>query len=188
MTAGAPPLGPRLRALGVELRPAALGNFGSRANHHVDTIVFHTTEGSSIAGALSRFQTPGAKASAHYVLDGRRIVQCVAEGDCAYHAGNLAVNRRSIGIEVVGFCAKASTWTPEILAQLVELCAELCLRHGVPLMCTDVGPGFATHADVPDPLEPGKRGGATNHTDPGPHFPWIPFIDALRVDLTPAGG
>lgn len=170
------------------VQAAASGNFGSRGNTSVDTIVIHTTEGSTIAGAVATFRTPGRKASAHYVLDGKQIVQCVPEGEAAWHSGHGPVNRRSIGIEVVGFSGKRSTWTPEILAQLVTLCADVCRRHNVPLCCTDVGPGFATHADVPDPYEPGRRGGATNHTDPGPFFPWLEFVESLQAELQPAAG
>lgn len=170
---------------------AFAGNFGTRGHHLVDTIIIHTTEG-SLSSAVSWFgmdhKPHGAgPSSAHYVVgpDGE-VVQCVAEGDCAYHAGNFAVNLRSIGIECAGRAADPATWTPELLDALVELCAGIVKRHGVPIQRTSAGPGFAGHADVPDPSRPGRFGGAGGHTDPGRYFPWDDFLDRLTARLNAA--
>lgn len=171
-------------ALPVEAVPAMADDFCSRGNTPVDTIVLHTTEGSSIAGAVAWWDQHDVVASAHYILDGKRIVQRVAEGDCAYHAGNKGVNLRSIGIEVVGHCSDPAMWTPEVMAQLVTLCAEIVKRHQVPII-HQPGPGICGHADVPDPYHPRLRGGAGNHTDPGRYFPWGEFLEALRDELAP---
>ena len=172
-------------ALAIETKMAARGNFGSRGNVAVDTIVLHTTEGPTLDSAVSWFADPRAGASAHYVLDGQRVVQCVAEGDCAYHAGNLSVNRRSIGIEVVGHCADRSMWTPEKLALLVTLVADVARRHGIPIV-HQPGPGICGHRDVPDPNHPDLRGGAHHHVDPGPYFPGSDFFDALNAEMASA--
>jgi N-acetyl-anhydromuramyl-L-alanine amidase AmpD len=170
---------------------AFAGNYGSRGTHMVDTVIIHTTEG-SLSSAVSWFgqdHKPSGQgaSSAHYVVgkDGE-VVQCVAEGDCAYHAGHFGVNLRSIGIECEGHAADPATWTPELLEALLELCEGIVRRHGVPVQRTSAGPGFAGHADVPDPTRPGRFGGAGGHTDPGHHFPWIIFLDRLTARLTAA--
>lgn len=163
--------------------PAKPGDFSpGRRGIAIDTIVLHTTEGSTIAGATSWWDRENVVASSHYLIDGKRIVQRVAEMDAAYHAGSGSMNRRSIGIEVVGRAGKPETWTPEVMAQLVALCADICdRRRQIP---TYRGfPGIIGHCDVPDPRDPSKLGGASHHTDPGSFFPWSEFFVSLRAAL-----
>lgn len=161
----------------IVLDPAKPGDFGSRRNTPVDLLILHTTEGGTIESATTWWDREEVVASAHYVIDGKRIVQRVSEGDAAFHAGNAVYNRRSIGIEVVGSAAKRSTWTPQVLDQLVELAAEIVLRHGISVDRHHI----IGHAEVPCPRRdcPGKLGGAGHHVDPGPHFPWDDFLEAL---------
>jgi N-acetyl-anhydromuramyl-L-alanine amidase AmpD len=170
--------------LKIETDWAKATDSGSRHNTIVDTLVLHTTEGGTIEGATDWWDNEDVIASAHYVIDGKRIVQVVAEGDCAFHAGNRAMNRRSIGIEVVGKCDRRGTWTPEIMAQLVALSAEIVERHQIPIV-RQPGPGICGHIDVPNPRDPSRRGGLSGHVDPGPYFPWQPYLDALRAELHP---
>jgi N-acetylmuramoyl-L-alanine amidase len=179
--------------LRVEVYPAAQGNYGSaRANTPVDTLVIHTTESQRTPERVRERRTPSAVlwfgdpasgVSAHYTLgrDGT-VWQSVAEGDCAWHAGNAAVNRRSIGIEVEGFAGRAETWTPEVMAALVTLSAEIVERHGIPIL-RQPGPGICGHCDVPNPRDPLRRGGLLGKVDPGPYFPWLAFLDAIRSEL-----
>jgi N-acetyl-anhydromuramyl-L-alanine amidase AmpD len=168
-------------ALPVEIDPAKPGDYGSRANVPADTLILHTTEGGSIEGATTWWDREEVIASSHYVIDGSRVVQRVPEGFAAYAAGNREFNRRSVQIEVVGHAGRASTWTPEILAQLVALSAEVCKRHGIPVH--HGSPGILGHCDVPNPRDPRRRGGANGHTDPGPHFPWQDFLDSVRAEI-----
>ena len=70
-------------------------------------------------------------ASSHYVigLDGE-IIRCIPENEVAYHAGNLRVNKNSIGIENCH-----SDWDGKFndctYNSLVELCANICKRYGL---------------------------------------------------------
>jgi N-acetylmuramoyl-L-alanine amidase len=168
-------------ALPVTLDPAKPGDYGSRYNTPADCLILHTTEGGSIDGAVTWWDREDVIASAHYVIDGDRVVQRVPEGMAAFAAGNREYNRRSIQIEVVGHAGKRSTWTPGVMAQLVALSAEVCKRHGIPVHhgC----PGILGHCDVPNPKDPRRKGGANGHTDPGEHFPWQPFFDAVRAEI-----
>jgi N-acetyl-anhydromuramyl-L-alanine amidase AmpD len=169
--------------LKIELDAAHPGDFSMRLGVPIDTLVLHTTEGGSISGATEWWDRPEVVASAHYVIDGQRIVQRVSEADAAYHAGSAMMNRRSIGIEVVGHADRAATWSPAVLAQLVSLSAAIVARHGIPVHRGF--PGVIGHCDVPDPRNPELRGGASHHVDPGPHFPWSTFLEALGAELAP---
>ena len=40
------------------------------------------------------------KASAHYIVDSKEIIQCVPDLEVAYHAGSFTANREMIGIEM----------------------------------------------------------------------------------------
>src|SRR5262249_51946372 len=76
--------------------PAAPTNYGAVASRKIDMIVIHDMEGYN---AEVLFAQPGRQVSAHYSvhLDGK-IYQCVPDHDIAWHAGNSAINDRSIGI------------------------------------------------------------------------------------------
>jgi N-acetyl-anhydromuramyl-L-alanine amidase AmpD len=152
-------------------------DYGPRYGAAIDCIVIHTTEGGSIEGALSHWALQTVHASAHYIIDGKQVVQCVPEDLAAFHAGNPAFNHRSIGIEVVGHCDDKRMWTPAILAQLAGLVANIASRRGIPI---DHGHIFG-HADVPDPHDPTKFGGASHHTDPGIYFNFQSFLAAVAL-------
>jgi N-acetyl-anhydromuramyl-L-alanine amidase AmpD len=152
---------------------------GTRNVDDVDTIVVHTVEGTA-KSALSWFAVDHAKflddhgkpmrpSSAHYVVgkDGT-VTNMVPEGRIAWHASDSAVNRRSIGIECEGAAADAKTWTPELLAALGQLCADIADRYNIP--ATRSSPGIIGHQDVPAAVR------LQGKVDPGPHFPWLAFL------------
>lgn len=165
------------------LFPAASGNYGSRQNTPVDLVVLHTTE-SAYHSAVCWFADSRAKASAHYVIAKTGALgQCVPEGFEAFHAGNSAVNRRSIGIELEGYAAQGWVPPPEQFDTLVHLLADVCARHGIPLDREHV----IGHCEVADPAHPSEEwihGGAHHHGDPGSAFPW----DDLMARLHALGG
>src|SRR5512138_256493 len=78
--------------------PARPEDIRERRGVKVDTLVLHTTEGHSLEGAERWWDREDVTASAHYLVDGRRIVQRVDESKAALHAANMPMNRRSIGI------------------------------------------------------------------------------------------
>lgn len=146
-------------------------NFTSGRNGTaIDRIVLHTTEG-GFDGAASwlRGEAGGSSnrdSSAHYVVssDGARIVQLVREGDTAWHAGNLAWNRRSIGIEQEGFAGKGE-FSDGLYQAAGELVARIAARHRIPLDRTHI----IGHGEVPAP---------NDHTDPGPNYDWQKLLAA----------
>jgi hypothetical protein len=82
----------------------------SRNNTDIDHIVIHYTTSRNIEGSISWFKHGSPRTSAHYIIgrDGA-LVQMVNDSDRAWHAGNSAMNGRSIGIEHVAAPGDAIT-------------------------------------------------------------------------------
>ncbi|RYZ65499.1 MAG: N-acetylmuramoyl-L-alanine amidase [Proteobacteria bacterium] len=92
------------------MNPNVTGKFlAGRDGYSVDTLIVHDTEG-GWEGAVSTFQNQGST-SVHYLIgkDGR-LAQFMPEADTGYHCGNRIYNRRSIGVEHVGFTL-LGTWS-----------------------------------------------------------------------------
>jgi N-acetyl-anhydromuramyl-L-alanine amidase AmpD len=164
--------------------PASPSNYTAAnrpSDYPIDRIVIHTTEG-SYASAISWFQNPAARASAHYVVrssDGH-ITQMVRERDVAWHAGNWAYNTRSIGLEHEAFIRNASWYTDVMYRTSAMLTRSLCRKYGIPMDRQHI----IGHNEVPDPYHPGQYGGANRHQDPGPYWDWAYYMQL--VTTTPA--
>jgi len=111
--------------------PAHPNNYGiGRAGHKVDKIILHWIAG-TLASCDATFQNPTRKASAHYGIGGDKLHQYVNESDTAWHAGNLTVNRQSIGIEHEGGpTIPISDKTYKTSSLLIR---DICQRYGIPL-------------------------------------------------------
>ncbi|MFF3731032.1 N-acetylmuramoyl-L-alanine amidase [Streptomyces sp. NPDC002476] len=151
-------------------------------------IVVHYTAG-SYDGAVSWFQDPVSRVSAHFVVarDGRRVQMVpLPDPDTAgprdgnYQAWHCkAGNGVYFGIEhEYGYpgATGPADWTEEMLDSSAELSAYLCNVYDIPIEV---------------PLAPGTRGWfkglgghynvpGNNHTDPGPYFPWDHYINRVR--------
>lgn len=158
--------------------PAAKSNYTKgRGGHAISMIVIHTQQGSE-HGTEAWFADPHAHASAHYGISfAGDVSQFVDDADTAWHAGNSHVNHESVGIELEGQ-TDAPNFTPEMMAALTELINELCAKYNIPKDRQHI----IGHCEVPDPNHEGKFGGANNHKDPGPAFPF----SELMAALTPA--
>jgi len=105
-------------------------NFGSRYSNKINKIIVHWIVG-TLESADATFQNPNRVASAHYGVGDNDVHQYVKEEDCAYHAGNLMVNRQSIGIEHEGGPdLPISDATYQTSAQLIK---DICQRHNIPI-------------------------------------------------------
>ena len=96
----------------------------------VDRVVLHWIVG-KLAAADAEFQKPSRQASAHYGVGNKVVHQYVKDEDTAYHCGNLAFNRRSIGIEHEG--GPDIPITDETYASSAELVAQICKKFAIPL-------------------------------------------------------
>ncbi|HVK03725.1 MAG TPA: N-acetylmuramoyl-L-alanine amidase [Armatimonadaceae bacterium] len=145
----------------------------------VDMVVIHDIEGTA-QGCVRWFQDPRARASSHYVVDGEtgKVWQMVQERDVAWHAGNSAINRRSVGIENHGYAYRPGFYDATVYESCARLVREVTARYGIPRDREHI----IAHAEVPDPRDPTKVGGASHHTDPGPYWDWDAFMALVRND------
>lgn len=163
------PAGARTRSVDyprAEWQPAAASN-RTAANrplgHPVDRVVIHVTQ-TLYAKALTVFQNPRKRVSAHYVVrsvDGR-VAQCVRESDIAWHSGNWGYNTRSIGIEHEGWVDRPVWFTDALYEGSARLTASVCDRYGIPKDRAHI----IGHYEVP----------GTDHTDPGPNWDWSRYL------------
>lgn len=94
----------------------------------VDTIVLHWMA-TNLAGCDATFTAGVRQASAHYGIEDGTVHQYVREGDAAWHAGDRAVNHRSIGIEHSAQPGRDAS--DATVATSIALCVELCKRYGI---------------------------------------------------------
>lgn len=140
-------------------------------NAKIDAIIIHDTGSHSFHSTLEWFINPLSKVSAHYLIDkDGGVYQFVEDSEKAWHAGVSSLHGRpncndySIGIELVD-ADDNNPYPMEQMDALLELCSDLCVRHGIPLNRV-VG-----HNMVAEP--PGRK------VDPGKDFPWNEFLVTL---------
>ena len=143
----------------------------------IDMLVLHYTGMTSADAAILRLCDPGAKVSAHYVVEENGTIwQLVPEERRAFHAGvscwegDRDLNAVSLGIEIVN---PGHEWGyrpfPEIqMASVEALCAELISRYSIPAHRV-VG-----HSDI----APERK------MDPGELFDW-PRLARAGVGIWP---
>ena len=153
------------------------GNYtkAHRSPQSLERIVVHVTEG-AFWGSVSWLKNPRAHASSHFVVSrGGKIVQLVHVSDIAWHAGNWRTNVQSVGIEHEGFTYGPDGFTTTQYRNSAKLTAWLAKRALMPIDREHI----VGHADVPSPNGRG-RGGASGHTDPGPHWNWKRYLKLVR--------
>lgn len=140
------------------------------------------------------FQNPNAGGSAHYVVDIADEHHCVTDSVVSWHA---PPNERSIGIEI---CSEGGDyplsytreqWLSDAVAPALHRAAhrtaELCARFGIPPV--KIGPsqlaagahGVCGHVDV------SRAWRQSDHSDPGPGFPWPEFMDLVTEAMRSGG-
>ncbi len=152
-------------------------NFGVR-KAAVDMLVLHYTGMESADAAIELLRTPAAEVSCHYVVreDGS-IVQMVAEGARAWHAGLSSwegitdTNSRSIGIEIVngGHDFGLPPFPEAQIARVIALSRDIIARHGIR------ADRVVAHSDI----APARK------RDPGERFPWAALHAAGVGHLVP---
>ena len=120
-------------------------------------VVMHHMDGTTDQ-ANAHFTRAGANTSAHYGVsrDGSKI-QWVDEKDMAFHAGNYACNRQSIGVEHED--RKDDNWTDQQIDASAQILADLSRRYGIPVERGDWGskkPGVILHREVTATQCPGS--------------------------------
>lgn len=152
----------------------------------VRVIVIHVMEypekGTAAEEIARDFATrpPTNKGSAHLCIDSNSIVQCVRDNDIAYAAPGC--NSDGIQIELAGYGRQTrDQWLDDYGMQLLALGAEATAQYC--LKYDHIPPKHLTN----DELRSGDAGvighhqasevyKKSDHTDPGPHFPWDVFM------------
>ncbi len=131
--------------------------------HPIDFVVIHVTQ-TSYRTALSVFQNPKKKVSAHYLVRSvnGNIAQCVRERDIAWHAGNWDYNTRSVGIEHEGWVDQPGYFTDALYMASARLTSAICARYDIPKDRAHI----IGHYEVPE----------SDHTDPGLHWDWTRYM------------
>jgi N-acetyl-anhydromuramyl-L-alanine amidase AmpD len=143
---------------------------GARDEDDIWLLILHSTSGSGTAEGMRRyFENPDSKVSYHYTIDAAgRQSKSVDPQSIAWHAGNWDVNKRSIGIGLVGAAGQARFPQPQLHA-LKVLMARLSFDYNLSLKRiynyadgrTQLPFGVAQHSNV----------WGADHTDIAPGFP-----------------
>ena len=148
------------------MREAASPNHGPRrAGAAIDMLVLHYTGMASAGAALARLRDPAARVSAHYLIEeAGEVFRLVPEDRRAWHAGRafwageVDVNSRSIGVELVnpGHALGYRPFPGAQMRALEALAGGILARHPIPPH------RILGHCDV----APRRK------ADPGERFDW----------------
>jgi hypothetical protein len=108
------------------------GNY-DKTRATIDRVIIHTMVG-TWQGAAARFDNPASQVSAQYgVKEDGGIIHWLEETFTAYHAGNYAMNQRSIGIEHEDM-GDYNGVRPDILyITSSKLVADICKFYSIPI-------------------------------------------------------
>lgn len=161
----------------------------SKRTEPVEKIVVHTSEGRETEGGARNLVSYLGRITGgyHEVTDNKEAITCARDDQVT--AGAAGMNARGWHICGVGSAhQKAEGWAdPYSHAELTIMAnrvARACLRLGIPAVRLDVGrvahagyKGLCGHVDV------SKAYGKTDHTDPGPDFPWGTFMTSVQAQV-----
>lgn len=127
------------------------------------------------------------KASAHICVDEAHIIQCVMDSDVAYAAPGC--NSDGIQVELAGYGKQSrGDWLDPYGLELINMAAHAVAQY---LVKFDLPLAHLTN----DQLKAGRAGiighyqasevyHGSDHTDPGPNFPWDFFLDHVQTQRT----
>lgn len=167
------------------------GRRGLNGDGRVHGVVVHSMEapekGSTAESVAHYFTVIDRTASADKCFDNDSMVQCVKDGDEAYHAPPCS--RYTLGYEHAGYARQsAADWhDPYSWAMLRNSASELAAdaaKHKFPLvivtkeaLARGTRDGVWRHADC------SALPGASDHWDPGEGFPLVEWVDMARNGL-----
>lgn len=160
-------------------------HFGAKRTGGVRLIALHTPEwpeSASGAEAVAKYfasMEDGRVASAHIVVDSDSIIQCVKDSYVAYAAPGA--NHDGIHVELVGVARQTATqWRDKFslstLALGADAVAQYCLKYGVPPIHLSDEQLRKGHLGIVGHDQISRVYKKSDHTDPGPNFPWTRFL------------
>jgi len=153
-------------------------------------IAIHATANTATARAEANYATRRTDGvSAHFYADGLEVIQSVDLDARAGHAGSRTGNYNAIAVEITGLNAwTRDQWLARVnWDRLGEVLRWVCARYGIAVRHATVEEmranplvrAFYSHDDMR------RAWGGTDHTDPGPNFPWDRLLDAVKGPAAP---
>lgn len=163
--------------------------YGEGRSVPIRLVVIHDMEApetSTTAESVARYfaNLPATnKASAHICVDSDSAVRCVDDSDRAWHAPGA--NGDGLGLEIAGYARQTRTewldaFSKAALDQAAKVTADWCTKYSIPVKHLSIAElkagqkGIVGHRDVSAAYK------ETNHTDPGPDFPWDYFLERVN--------
>jgi N-acetyl-anhydromuramyl-L-alanine amidase AmpD len=155
----------------------------------VRELVIHAMDapekGNTAESCAEYFRIVERKASAHICVDANSVVQCVWDNDIAY--GAPGCNHDGIQLELAGYAAQSDEeWHDEYsmatLQEAARAAAYYVRKYALPIRKLSVeelragARGIVGHDTVTAAYH------ESDHTDPGPHFPWAEFLGMVRIN------
>jgi N-acetyl-anhydromuramyl-L-alanine amidase AmpD len=130
------------------------------------------------------FATTDTKASAHICIDNNSVVQCVHDHDVAYAAPGC--NTDGIQLELAGYGNQTrdqwlDAYGKQLLDQAANVTAQYCLKYDIPVLHLSNDGLLSKDKGIIGHYQASQVYKKSDHTDPGPNFPWDYFLDRVRL-------
>ena len=174
------------------LRPA---NYYRGRQRRLRVIVIHTMETPETTGRalwcarwFAGLEGPAPVASAHACIDDRSVIRCLPASDTAFAAPGA--NADGYQIEHAGYMRQsAADWADAFSSKQLALSAaharEIALANSIPFVhltneeLAAEKSGFIGHDQASSVYK------QSDHTDPGPAFPWDHYLAMVRQTSNP---
>ncbi|SDZ39921.1 N-acetylmuramoyl-L-alanine amidase [Micromonospora pattaloongensis] len=151
-------------------------------------IAVHATANTASAADEAMYATRRTDGtSAHFYLDRREVIQSLDTRDRAGHAGSTQGNTYAIALEFTGLNSwSRATWLSSVAWDRVgAVLATVSRTHQIPARRVTVAQmrADARVRGAYDHNQMRLAWGGTDHTDPGPHFPWDRLLAVWQQHL-----
>lgn len=167
----------------------ARGDYADNDGRHYGIAIHCTDNTASDSGEASYASRRTDGTSAHFFCDGDSVTQALDTSRKAGHAGSKTGNENAIAVEITGRTGNSRGWWLANVAwdALGRVLAEV-IRHDLPgfqvrrasvaeMRSNPTVSAFYSHDDMR------QAWGGTDHTDPGPGFPWDRLFSAVNAAL-----
>lgn len=155
---------------------------GPRKAADIKWVVIHSTEGHTAENAAAYFASEEAKGSANLVVDDDICFRTVPDLRVPWAAPPL--NHDGFHIELAGF----AHWTQDewlrhswTIRRAAYKTAHRCHVYNIPVRKVGWLGLKLGRAGITDHASVSKAFHVSDHTDPGPNFPWPYFIDLVKA-------
>lgn len=138
---------------------ADISNYTQGRTEPIRGIAIHHTASTNGTSSAGWFQNPNANASAHYIVDGNKVIQCVREEDTAWALGDWLGNCAYVSIEVTNSSLGGDYPVSSTSVKTVEkLIADIAKRNNIGTLWLNpqaTFPTLAGHRDFVATICPG---------------------------------